>query len=107
MTEGGEVNGQTRPVAAGLAASEQDVNKRTKDYKRPVWKSEEPMTLEDIKVSWYMERHCTMQSMHVLCSNPCLLQGKREVFWDTQPHYGGSRGERDMKAGLRRRMVDV
>ncbi|GLC46664.1 hypothetical protein PLESTB_001549100 [Pleodorina starrii] len=40
--------------------------KPTKQYARPKWKSQEPMTLSQ-------------------------LQKKREEFWDTQPHYGGDR----------------
>ncbi|EIE23586.1 hypothetical protein COCSUDRAFT_53398 [Coccomyxa subellipsoidea C-169] len=39
---------------------------KSKKFKRPVWKSEEPCTESD-------------------------LQAKREEFWDTQPHYGGDR----------------
>ncbi|GIL51983.1 hypothetical protein Vafri_7947 [Volvox africanus] len=41
-------------------------DKPTKQYARPKWKSQEPMTLSQ-------------------------LQKKREEFWDTQPHYGGDR----------------
>mmetsp|Transcript_13955 Transcript_13955/g.39511 ORF Transcript_13955/g.39511 Transcript_13955/m.39511 type:complete len:132 (-) Transcript_13955:21-416(-) len=37
-----------------------------KNYKRPKWKSEQPMTMEE-------------------------LQAKREEFWDTQPAYGGNK----------------
>lgn len=40
--------------------------KPTTNYKKPQWKSDEPITLEQIKA-------------------------RREEFWDTQPHYGGSR----------------
>lgn len=46
-TSGGQV---LNPVAGGGAAEEAGGNRRTKDFKRPVWKSDEPMTLEDIKV---------------------------------------------------------
>ncbi|GAX84347.1 hypothetical protein CEUSTIGMA_g11769.t1 [Chlamydomonas eustigma] len=41
-------------------------DKATKTFSKPVWKSDETMTMEEIK-------------------------SKRDVFWDTQPHYGGSR----------------
>lgn len=39
---------------------------RVKKWHRPKWRSDQPMTQED-------------------------LERQREVFWDTEPHYGGSR----------------
>eukprot|EP00887_Chlorella_sp_A99_P003640 scaffold7.g3640.t1 len=39
---------------------------QVKSWRRPRWKSETPMTQEE-------------------------LERQREVFWDTEPHYGGSR----------------
>ncbi|PNW75735.1 hypothetical protein CHLRE_12g538950v5 [Chlamydomonas reinhardtii] len=41
-------------------------NKPTKQYMRPKWKTQEPMTASQLKK-------------------------KREEFWDTQPYYGGDR----------------
>jgi hypothetical protein len=39
----------------------------TQQYQKPVWTSNPPMSAEE-------------------------LQRKRDEFWDTQPHYGGSKG---------------
>ena len=40
---------------------------RVKSFKRPRWRSDTPLTEEE-------------------------LQRMRAVFWDTEPHYGGNRG---------------
>ncbi|GAX82502.1 hypothetical protein CEUSTIGMA_g9929.t1 [Chlamydomonas eustigma] len=60
-------------ISKGVDGTSGDVNgekrryeKPAKSYSKPVWKSDEMITMEELKV-------------------------KREVFWDTQPHYGGSR----------------
>eukprot|EP00798_Chlamydomonas_sp_ICE-L_P025193 gene25193-biopygen19656 len=50
----------------GLATTSLPKGKPTKDWGRPKWKSDEPLTTEKVN---------TMRS----------------EFWDTQPHYGGSR----------------
>jgi hypothetical protein len=50
----------------GIPGEKRQSDRPIKAFSKPVWKSDEIMTLEEIK-------------------------SKREVFWDTQPHYGGSR----------------
>eukprot|EP01026_Neomeris_dumetosa_P073093 TRINITY_DN74826_c0_g1_i11.p6 TRINITY_DN74826_c0_g1~~TRINITY_DN74826_c0_g1_i11.p6 ORF type:complete len:131 (-),score=17.41 TRINITY_DN74826_c0_g1_i11:988-1380(-) len=45
---------------------DQYYSQRTKNYSKPKWKSNEKVTLAD-------------------------LTRMRDTFWDTQPHYGGSR----------------
>lgn len=44
----------------------QEYGHRVKKWHRPKWRSDQPMTAEE-------------------------LERQREVFWDTEPHYGGSR----------------
>ncbi len=89
---------------------------------RPVWKSQKPWTEEELQVCarhsklgsdfdgismllWRSAKVCYnidpcleealvstagVPSMTPTC--PCL-QAKREEYWDTQPHYGGDKGD--------------
>jgi hypothetical protein len=62
----GEINKGDDIADRGIQGDKCRTEKPIKAFSKPVWKSDEVMTIDEIK-------------------------SKREVFWDTQPHYGGSR----------------
>lgn len=113
----GETINPTGTGAGDVRQQKPKSGQRTTVFAKPVWKTDEALTFEEMKV------HCSPISMHqqfiihagstfamMLCTMKhvflCIVytiigsflvnphtQAKREVFWDTSPHYGGSRGE--------------
>jgi len=84
--------------------------KRVKVFSKPVWKTDEALTLEAITVSkppmhvmlhvlfalvTIMHPSRAFKLLHCLERFVATIQAKREVFWDTSPHYGGARGAQE------------
>lgn len=73
---------------------------RSKNFKKPVWKSTPPWSQSELQVCigfghlyllFAVPRHTHMQPSSTI--DMCMLQSKREEFWDTAPHYGGDQGK--------------
>jgi hypothetical protein len=53
-------------------------------YKKPNWRSDEPISAEKLKVR-------AMHGSTLTCLTESPKQQMRAQFWDTQPFYGGAR----------------
>ncbi len=85
---------------------------RVKSWKRHKWRSEEPLTRSQLQArrdlawlgqvsgggcAWCLHAFflapCTAIVSQQWCFFTSALQRMREEFWETEPHYGGDRGE--------------